>query len=170
VAEGVADQIAARWPGLRVAGLRHGYFCAAEEGDVVAQVRDSGADLLLVARGVPSQDLCIDRHLPLLAVKVAMGVGGLFDFASGRIARAPMWMRETGLEWAYRLLQEPGRMWRRSCWATCRSWPAWACSASASAALRPTTWRRCCRWAARRSSNTCWTSWPRRPSSTWTSC
>lgn len=113
VAEGVAAQIARLWPGLRVAGLRHGYFSAAEEGQVVAQVRTSGADLLLVARGVPSQDLFIHRHLPLLGVQVAMGVGGLFDFAAGRIARAPVWMRETGLEWVYRLLQEPSRMWRR---------------------------------------------------------
>jgi N-acetylglucosaminyldiphosphoundecaprenol N-acetyl-beta-D-mannosaminyltransferase len=113
VAEGVAAEIARRWPALRVVGQRHGYFTVAGEGAVVEQVRASGADFLLVARGVPSQDLFIDRHLPLLGVKVAMGVGGLFDFVSGRISRAPMWMRETGLEWVYRLLQEPGRMWRR---------------------------------------------------------
>lgn len=113
VAEGVAAVIARRWPGLRVVGYRDGFFSVAEEGAVVAQVRASGADILLVARGVPSQDLFIDRHLPLLGVKVAMGVGGLFDFVSGRIARAPMWMRDTGLEWVYRLMQEPGRMWRR---------------------------------------------------------
>jgi N-acetylglucosaminyldiphosphoundecaprenol N-acetyl-beta-D-mannosaminyltransferase len=113
VAESVASEISRRWPGLQVVGTRHGYFSVAEEGAVAEQVRASRADVLLVARGVPSQDLFIDRHLPLLGVKVAMGVGGLFDFVSGRMARAPMWMRETGLEWIYRLLQEPGRMWRR---------------------------------------------------------
>ncbi|MEJ6006969.1 WecB/TagA/CpsF family glycosyltransferase [Paucibacter sp. AS339] len=113
VAEAVAAEIGRHWPGLRVAGLRDGFFEVAEEGAVAAQVRASGAELLLVARGVPAQDLFIDRYLPLLGVKVAMGVGGLFDFASGRIARAPQWMRETGLEWVYRLMQEPGRMWRR---------------------------------------------------------
>ncbi len=113
VAEAMATQISLRWPGLRIAGARHGYFSAAEEGAVVEQLRSSGADVLLVARGVPSQDLFIDRYLPLLGVKVAMGVGGLFDFVSGRIPRAPMWMRETGFEWVYRLMQEPGRMWRR---------------------------------------------------------
>jgi len=113
VAEAVAAEISRRWPGLRVAGKRHGFFSVAEEGVVAEQVRASRADMLLVARGVPAQDLFIDRHLPLLGVKVAMGVGGLFDFVSGRIARAPMWMRETGFEWVYRLLQEPGRMWRR---------------------------------------------------------
>lgn len=113
VAERVAAQIAQRWPGVRIAGLRDGFFSVAEEGGVAAAVRASGADLLLVARGVPSQDLFIDRYLPQLGVSVAMGVGGLFDFVSGRIRRAPMWMRESGLEWMYRLVQEPGRMWRR---------------------------------------------------------
>lgn len=113
VAEAVASQMARHWPGVRVVGVRDGYFRVAEEGEVVAQVRSSGADLLLVARGVPAQDLFIDRHLPLLGVKVAMGVGGLFDFVSGTTARAPAWMRESGLEWVYRLRQEPARMWRR---------------------------------------------------------
>jgi N-acetylglucosaminyldiphosphoundecaprenol N-acetyl-beta-D-mannosaminyltransferase len=113
VAEAVAAEIARRWPGLRVAGTRHGYFSVAEEGAVAEQVKASGAEVLLVARGVPAQDLFIDRHLPLLGVTLAMGVGGLFDFVSGRIPRAPVWMRETGFEWVYRLLQEPGRMWRR---------------------------------------------------------
>ena len=113
VAERVAVEITQRWPGVRIAGLRDGFFSVAEEGAVAAAVRESRTDLLLVARGVPAQDLFIDRYLPQLGVSVAMGVGGLFDFVSGRIRRAPMWMRESGLEWIYRLLQEPGRMWRR---------------------------------------------------------
>jgi N-acetylglucosaminyldiphosphoundecaprenol N-acetyl-beta-D-mannosaminyltransferase len=113
VAEAVARRVTNLWPSLRVVGVRNGYFGPDEEGEVVAQVRASKADLLLVARGVPVQDLFISRHLPMLGVKVAMGVGGLFDFVSGRTPRAPVWMRESGLEWVYRLMQEPGRMWRR---------------------------------------------------------
>lgn len=113
IADAVAAEISRRWPGLRVAGSRHGYFDVTEEGRVAAEVRASGAEVLLVARGVPSQDLFIDRYLPLLGAPLAIGVGGLFDFVSGRISRAPMWMRETGLEWIWRLMQEPGRMWRR---------------------------------------------------------
>ncbi len=113
VAERVAAEIGQRWPGVRIAGWRDGFYSVAEEGEVAAAVRESRADLLLVARGVPAQDLFIDRYLPQLGVSVAMGVGGLFDFVSGRVRRAPMWMRETGLEWIFRLLQEPGRMWRR---------------------------------------------------------
>ena len=114
---GIAEQVAAviheNWHQLRIAGLRDGYFETAQEGEVAAQVTASKADVLLVARGVPMQDVFIDRHLHQLGVKVAIGVGGLFDFVSGRINRAPVWMRDSGLEWIYRLLQEPSRMWRR---------------------------------------------------------
>jgi len=113
VAERVAQEVRAQWPTLRIAGLRDGFFGVAQEGEVAAEVRASGADVLLVARGVPMQDIFIDRQLHQLGVKVAIGVGGLFDFVSGRISRAPSWMRDTGLEWVYRLMQEPGRMWQR---------------------------------------------------------
>ena len=113
IAEKVAAVIHESWPRLRIAGLRDGYFDLAQEGAVAAQVSASKADVLLVARGVPMQDVFIDRHLHQLGVKVAIGVGGLFDFVSGRINRAPSWMRDIGFEWIYRLLQEPSRMWRR---------------------------------------------------------
>lgn len=114
---GIADRVAAvireKWPRLRIAGVRDGYFSVAQEGDVAAEVCASKADVLFVARGVPMQDVFIDRHLHQLGVKAAIGVGGLFDFVSGRIDRAPSWMRDTGLEWIYRLMQEPSRMWQR---------------------------------------------------------
>ncbi len=113
VVERVAQVVQAQWPTLRIAGHRDGFFGVAQEGEVAAQVRASGADVLLVARGVPMQDIFIDRQLHQLGVKVAIGVGGLFDFVSGRISRAPTWMRDTGLEWVYRLIQEPSRMWQR---------------------------------------------------------
>jgi N-acetylglucosaminyldiphosphoundecaprenol N-acetyl-beta-D-mannosaminyltransferase len=113
VVEKVAQTIQVQWPALRIAGYRDGFFGIAQEGAVAAEVRASGADVLLVARGVPMQDIFIDRQLHQLGVKVAIGVGGLFDFVSGRISRAPSWMRDTGLEWVYRLMQEPSRMWQR---------------------------------------------------------
>jgi N-acetylglucosaminyldiphosphoundecaprenol N-acetyl-beta-D-mannosaminyltransferase len=68
---------------------------------------------VLVALGAPRQDLWIRRNLWKLGAKVAIGVGGLFDFFSGRIPRAPRWMRTLGMEWCYRLYQEPTRLWRR---------------------------------------------------------
>ncbi|MEI8133408.1 MAG: WecB/TagA/CpsF family glycosyltransferase, partial [Leptolinea sp.] len=102
VAESVADVIRQQWPQLRIAGIRDGFFEVSQEGVVAAEVSASKADMVLVARGVPMQDVFIDRHLPQLGVMVAIGVGGLFDFVSGRINRAPTWMRDTGLEWIYR--------------------------------------------------------------------
>jgi N-acetylglucosaminyldiphosphoundecaprenol N-acetyl-beta-D-mannosaminyltransferase len=113
VAEQVAEVIRVRWPRLRIVGVRDGFFTVAQEGEVAAEVSASWADVVLVARGVPMQDVFIDRHLHHLGAKVAIGVGGLFDFVSGRINRAPSWMRDSGLEWIYRLIQEPSRMWRR---------------------------------------------------------
>ena len=113
VAEGVARWLAKNYPGVELAGWRHGYFSAEEEAKVLEDVRRSGADLVLVALGAPRQELWIRRHLPKLGAKVAMGVGGLLDFLSGRIPRAPRWIRKLGLEWCYRLYREPGRLWRR---------------------------------------------------------
>jgi N-acetylglucosaminyldiphosphoundecaprenol N-acetyl-beta-D-mannosaminyltransferase len=114
---GVADEVVGwirrNYPGVHIAGARSGYFTPEEEPAVIREVADSGAKVLLVALGAPRQDLWIAEHLPELGVSVAMGVGGLFDFYSGRIPRAPQWMREVGMEWVYRFIQEPRRMWRR---------------------------------------------------------
>lgn len=113
VAAAAADAMRGRHPGLTVAGVRDGYFSAEEEDSVVAEINASRADVLLVALGAPRQEAWLDRHRDDLDVGVAMGVGGLFDFYSGRIPRAPVWVREVGAEWVWRLAQEPGRLWRR---------------------------------------------------------
>lgn len=113
IAAATAQNMQQRFPALRIAGARDGYFRAEEEESVLAEINASGAAVLLVAFGVPRQELWIDRLRPRLAPRVCMGVGGLFDYYSGRIPRAPQWLREMGLEWLWRLKQEPGRMWRR---------------------------------------------------------
>ena len=113
IAAAAAQTMQGRFPDLVVAGTRDGYFDAADEPGVIDAINASGADILLVAFGAPRQDLWVASNRERLTVRVAFGVGGLFDFYSGRIPRAPVWMRELGLEWAFRLLQEPGRMWRR---------------------------------------------------------
>ncbi|MEP7341443.1 MAG: WecB/TagA/CpsF family glycosyltransferase [Acidobacteriota bacterium] len=113
VAERVRDWIQQTHPGFIVSGCHDGYFSPAEEPEVIRQIAESGASLLLVAFGAPRQDKWISLHLGQTGVKVAIGVGGLFDFYSGNVTRAPQWMREIGLEWVYRFLQEPGRMWKR---------------------------------------------------------
>lgn len=113
VAEKVSGWIRETYPDVTLSGQHHGYFSPEEEENVVNQIRDSGAAMLLVAFGAPRQDTWINAHLQDTGVKVAMGVGGLFDFYSGQISRAPQWLREMGFEWLYRFYQEPRRMWRR---------------------------------------------------------
>jgi N-acetylglucosaminyldiphosphoundecaprenol N-acetyl-beta-D-mannosaminyltransferase len=113
IPELVAEWIARNAPGVQLAGVRNGYFKDEEADTVIAQIREARTDLLLVAFGAPRQELWLSRNLAATGAKVAMGVGGLFDFYSGRIPRAPVWMREIGMEWLFRFLQEPRRMWRR---------------------------------------------------------
>ena len=113
IAQAAADNMAKRCPGLIIAGARDGYFRPEEEAALVDAINGSGAKILLVALGAPRQELWLARWRDRLAPEVGMGVGGLLDFYSGRMPRAPVWMREMGLEWLFRLLQEPGRMWRR---------------------------------------------------------
>ena len=112
-AETSGQAMLARFPQLKIAGTRDGFFKPEEEVQVIKEINAAGADILLVAMGVPRQEFWIDDNLPALKVSVAMGVGGLFDYYSGRIPRAPQWIREIGMEWVWRLLQEPGRMWKR---------------------------------------------------------
>lgn len=113
IAQAAADNMVRRFPDLQIAGTRDGYFQSDEEAGVVEAINASGARILLVAFGAPRQELWLGRWRDRLVPPVRMGVGGLFDFYSGRIPRAPVWMREMGLEWVFRLMQEPGRMWRR---------------------------------------------------------
>ncbi len=113
VAASVAERIGAQFPLLKIAGVRDGYFRREDEESIVESINASVADVLLVAMGAPLQEKWIARNREKLQVRAALGVGGLFDFYSGRILRAPQWLRELGLEWTWRLIQEPGRMWRR---------------------------------------------------------
>lgn len=113
VVEGVAEYVSSGFPDLKLCGYHHGYFTPEEQPEILEKIRDSGAHLLLVAFGAPKQDQWIHDNLIQTNVTVAMGVGGLFDFYSGRIPRAPVWMREIGMEWFYRFTREPGRLWKR---------------------------------------------------------
>ncbi len=113
VAEAVSFKMRERFPALSIAGVRDGYFKQEESRQIVEEINSSKADILLVAFGAPKQELWLAEHHHQLKTRVCLGVGGLFDFYSGRLPRAPVWMREIGLEWTWRLLQEPERMWRR---------------------------------------------------------
>jgi N-acetylglucosaminyldiphosphoundecaprenol N-acetyl-beta-D-mannosaminyltransferase len=112
VAEAAAARLAARFPGLQIAGTYAGSPAPAEEAEIIARIAAAQPDVLCVAYGAPAQELWIRRNLERLPVAVAMGVGGAFDFLSGRKKRAPRAMQRLGLEWLYRLYREPWR-WRR---------------------------------------------------------
>lgn len=112
-AEAVRRWISRSFPGTRVAGTQHGYFDDSDSAGIAARISESGATILLTALGAPKQELWNARWAGAAGVRVALGVGGLFDFYSGRLPRAPQWMRQLGLEWAFRLVQEPRRLWRR---------------------------------------------------------
>ena len=116
-APGVADSAAAalqdRYPGLAVAGCQDGFYEPEFEDAIVDRINHSGADLLLVALGVPAQDVWLHRFRNRITVPAVMGVGALFDFLSNGVPRAPQVLRQTGMEWAFRLYQEPKRLWRR---------------------------------------------------------
>lgn len=111
VVEALAASIQRMYPRIVICGAEDGYFT--QEAAIVAKIADATPDVLLVALGAPAQEAFIARNRQQLGAKVCIGVGGLFDFYSGRIPRAPQWCREAGLEWVFRLYQEPGRMWRR---------------------------------------------------------
>lgn len=112
-AERAANWAAQRHPGLVIAGTEHGYQPESEHPALLQRIRDSRADVLLVAQGVPRQEAWITRHADAAGAMVTMGVGGLFDYYAGNVRRAPQWMRKTGLEWIFRLIQEPVRLARR---------------------------------------------------------
>ena len=114
-AAGSASTLAARGFPQAIAGTHHGFFekGSVDEDRVIAQINASGASVLLVGMGVPLQDQWIERNAHRLQVPVLVGVGGLFDFFSGKVTRAPEMLRTLGLEWTWRLALEPRRMWRR---------------------------------------------------------
>lgn len=112
VVQATAARIQQDLPRLRIAGSHHGYFWDNEE-EVVDRIHASGADLLFVAITSPRKEQFIDRWRERLGVRFAMGVGGSFDVLAGKTRRAPTWMQNYGLEWLFRMAQEPKRMARR---------------------------------------------------------
>lgn len=116
--EGVGGQAAARLQGryrhLKIAGTFEGSPEPEDEGEILTRINESGADILFVAYGAPAQDVWIYRNRDRLSsVRVALGVGGAFDFIARRVRRAPQWMQRIGLEWFFRLMMQPWRARRQ---------------------------------------------------------
>lgn len=109
VGAAAAAALARDYPGLSVAGDFAGDASEAGDAETVAAVRGVSSDIVLVAYGAPSQELWLARNLEVCGASVGIGVGGTFDYLSGRVRRAPAWMRRLGLEWLFRLAQQPSR-------------------------------------------------------------
>lgn len=110
IAKYAAANLQERFPGAQIAGTRHGFFTPADEPEIVREIADAKTDVLLVALGIPKQEKFIAKYKDRLGAGVLIGVGGSFDVYSGRVKRAPVWMQKKGLEWAYRLWQNPRKI------------------------------------------------------------
>ena len=114
-----AEILRARYPGLDVAGIDSPFVkldapdAAEQDREICRRINDSGAKILLVGFGNPKQELWAERNRNNLECGIAIGVGGTFNFIAGAVRRAPEWMRRSGTEWIYRIIQEPGRLWKR---------------------------------------------------------
>lgn len=109
----VCDEFRRKYPNLDIAGFRNGYFDESDVPRIVADIAASGADMLFLGFSSPRKEYWAHEHLEELGVPFVMGVGGSFDVVAGVTSRAPKWMQDHGLEWLYRFVQEPGRLWRR---------------------------------------------------------
>lgn len=102
-----------QYPNIQIVGYRNGYFTEKDEPQIVKQMRDSGADMMFVAFSSPKKEYWVSKYLNEINIPFVMGVGGSFDIVAGVTKRAPIWFQEHGLEWLYRFVQEPRRMWKR---------------------------------------------------------
>ena len=102
-----------RYPGLQIVGYRNGYFQEAEEEQIVKDMAASGADMMFVAFSSPKKEYWIAKYIQELHIPFVMGVGGSFDVVAGVTQRAPLWIQRCGMEWFYRFVQEPRRLWKR---------------------------------------------------------
>lgn len=109
----VVEVYSKKYPSLKIAGYRNGYFPKEMEEDIALDIKDSHADILFVAMGSPKKEIFLNEYIQLMQVPFVMGVGGSFDVVAGKTKRAPLWMQNNGLEWFFRFIQEPKRMfWR----------------------------------------------------------
>ena len=117
VAQEAAKRLRERYPGLRIVGVRHGYFDhsagSAENEAVLEEINAAAPDILLVGLGMPLQERWLTRNRQGLNAGVALSGGAVFDYVSGRVRRGPPILTESGFEWLARLLNEPRRLWRR---------------------------------------------------------
>ena len=113
IVKSVVDRYAKKFGNQIIAGYRNGYFTIDEEPIIAKQISDSNADILFVAMSSPKKEIFLNAYKDVIKTSFIMGVGGSFDVVAGLVKRAPRWMQDWGLEWLYRIIQEPRRMWKR---------------------------------------------------------
>lgn len=109
----VVETYTSRFGNDIIAGYRNGYYKKEEEVGIAQQIAASGAHILFVAITSPYKEIFLNTYKDIIKVPFIMGVGGSFDVVSGKVKRAPVWMQNAGLEWLFRVIQEPKRMWKR---------------------------------------------------------
>ena len=113
VLDTVLEKIRTDYDGVVIAGSHHGYFKPDEEADIAQQIRDAAPDMLFAAMSSPKKERFLAQWKDVMNVPVCHGVGGAFDVMAGKVRRAPRIWQRLGMEWFYRVVQEPRRMWRR---------------------------------------------------------
>ncbi len=112
IAEAAKEKCEELYPGCKVVGTHNGYFSEADEAEIIADINDSGAEMLFVALGAPKQEKWLLAHADELKPSLRMGIGGSFDVLAGKMERAPKWMQDASLEWLFRLYKQPSRFMR----------------------------------------------------------
>lgn len=112
VAEAAKDKAEELYPGVQIVGCRNGYFNETEEEAIIKEINDAAPDMLFVALGAPKQEKWLVKYRNQMKPRVLMGIGGSFDVLAGKMERAPKWMQEASLEWAFRLYKQPSRFMR----------------------------------------------------------
>ncbi|MBD3232657.1 MAG: WecB/TagA/CpsF family glycosyltransferase [candidate division Zixibacteria bacterium] len=113
IAEQAMHNLRRKYPKINIVGTHHGYFNSEENNRVIEDINSSGAEVLIVCFGKPREVIWIDRNFDSLNIKLAIPLGAFFDFQSGNVVRAPLWIRKIRFEWFYRLVIEPRRLWKR---------------------------------------------------------
>lgn len=112
VAEAAKNKAEELYPGVQIVGCRNGYFNETEEEAIIKEINDAAPDMLFVALGAPKQEKWLVKYRNQLKPRILMGIGGSFDVLAGKMERAPKWMQEASLEWAFRLYKQPSRFMR----------------------------------------------------------
>ena len=112
IAEAAKTKSEELYPGVQIVGCHNGYFTDADVPAIIEEINNSGAEMLFVALGAPKQEKWILAHRAELKPRILMGIGGSFDVLAGKMERAPKWMQDASLEWAFRLYKQPSRFMR----------------------------------------------------------